>query len=461
MTTKSQQTSAGTRSAGLPSVDPIVRQVSPFALEHVTLVACDGSDATYPDRTVIVGASGMIEDVGASSSLNHSVPAGYRRVSGAGRYLIPGLVNLHAHGFDDGRPRIVHSPALRSIRERLHTDRHRRKRLAYMSAESMFTELASGVTTVRTVGDMGYEMVELRDSVNTGHVVGPRILASGPTLGGPLAERITLTGVTVDEVRENCRRNIEAGVNVLSVALTADADGDIDVSGLSHVEMDESVVRVICDEAHRRSIPVAARAQSAEAVHTALLAGVDTIEHGADFGADCNELFWRNPRSLRGWSALVPMVLEAEAYASLPPDALGQSETAHSNAVMMRNGVLDAVRGAALADVPIGVGTDAGMEYMPHYGIWRELDAMVRFGGLTRAQALHCATGQGARILGLESVTGSIEPGKYADMVMLRGNPLRHLRDLENPVLIVSRGSMLWRPTVRRYADLDRSLNTL
>lgn len=450
-----------------PRRTPPAAAVVPLAIEHVAIVACDGSRCIFPDSTVLVNAQGVIERIGESDALDPYIPREYRRIPGRGRFLMPGLVNLHAHGFSDGALGAFGGPKVCAFRAFRHSflGRTARARRDLDFARSMMAEqLAAGVTTVRTGGDMGYEMVALRDAVNAREMVGPRIVASGPTIGTPHDRRTSrrmLDASTLEAARDSCRRNIEAGVNCLSLSITADAGDDIDVSELSHVQMTERQIRAVCAEAHRRGLLVAARCLSSQAVHTALLAGVDIVEHGAALDRESLRLLRRNPLSLRGWSALVPMLFEAQTRATLPQSELGQSDAARANARLVCDGVAKGVRQADLADVAIGVGTDSGVTFMPQYAMWRELDALVRFGGLTRAQALHCATLQGARILGIERVTGSIEEGKYADLVMLEGNPLRHLRELESPTLVVARGVALWKPRPRRLPELDRMLDVI
>jgi imidazolonepropionase-like amidohydrolase len=105
-------------------------------------------------------------------------------------------------------------------------------------------------------------------------------------------------------------------------------------------------------------------------------------------------------------------------------------------------------------------GNDSALTFVTHYDTWRELDLLVRVGGLTPAQTLNAATRTNARILGLDDITGSIEPGKAADLVVLAANPLDGFRAFTDVRMVVARGMVIDQPSVTRYAELDAQLDT-
>lgn len=123
----------------------------------------------------------------------------------------------------------------------------------------------------------------------------------------------------------------------------------------------------------------------------------------------------------------------------------------------MQQGVADALA----HDIAVGMGTDSALAFVPHYDTWRELDFACRFGGLSPAQALYAATRSNARILGLDHVTGAITPGLAADLIVTRRNPLDGFRALVDPELVIARGTLLERPSVERFAELDAQLDTI
>jgi imidazolonepropionase-like amidohydrolase len=127
---------------------------------------------------------------------------------------------------------------------------------------------------------------------------------------------------------------------------------------------------------------------------------------------------------------------------------------------MVFDEMLQGVNGARENGIAIGMGTDSALTYVTHYDAWREMDLLVRYGGLTPAQALNSATRTNAEILGLSDVTGSIEAGKDADLVLLDANPLDGFRAFVNPRMVSARGAVIDNPSVDRYADLDAQLDS-
>jgi imidazolonepropionase-like amidohydrolase len=123
----------------------------------------------------------------------------------------------------------------------------------------------------------------------------------------------------------------------------------------------------------------------------------------------------------------------------------------------MLRGIEDALR----HEITIGMGTDSALTYVTHYDTWREMDLLVRYGGFTPAQALNAATQTNARILGLDQITGSIESGKDADMVVLDVNPIDEFRAFTNIRMVVVRGDVIDKPSVTRHAELDERLDSI
>ena len=206
---------------------------------------------------------------------------------------------------------------------------------------------------------------------------------------------------------------------------------------------------------------MAAHAQSANGIRAALRAGVDTIEHGARMTPEIIDLFLDNPRSLNGSSALIPTLLVCLPVVKFDQKASGATDVVKANAAMVLDEMLQGIRDALEHGIAIGMGTDSALTYVTHYDTWRELDCLVRYGGLTPSRALNAATQANARILGLDEITGSIEPGKAADLIVLDANPLDGFRAFVNPRTVVARGIFIDQPSVTRYPDLDAQLDAL
>lgn len=438
--------------------------VPPFALTHATVVTGGEADTTLADTTVVVDTTGSIEAVGPSAEVN--VPAAYRRIDVSGMYVVPGLINAHAHLFSDGKPlpAILTSETMEGVVSTfLHTPAGRV--LAQRRAKSnVLTQLHSGVTTIRSLGDVAYEVVSVRNDIDTGKYVGPRVLASGPLLavsGGHGTPSIALVSDNPWGARRNVRINLRHGVDVIKVAATGGVTDARRVGEAGRPQMTEEEMAAICEEAHNAGMVVAAHAESLPGVKAALRAGVDTIEHGAEMDAEVIDLFGDNPRSLRGSSALIPTLQVALPLVKFDASVTGANDIVRANGVIVLDRMLAAIQAALENDITIGMGTDSSLTYVTHYNTWRELDLLVRYGGLTPARAFRAATTTNAQILGLGEITGSVEPGKSADIVVLQNNPLDDFRNFVEPQMVIARGTVLRNPTVTRFESIDAALDTI
>ncbi|AYG02320.1 metal-dependent hydrolase family protein [Gryllotalpicola protaetiae] len=436
---------------------------TPFALTHATIVTGDETGTVLLDQTVSVGADGRIETVGPSAET--TVATGRRQIDLTGKYLLPGLINAHAHLFADGKPLpavlakeslegavsvFFHSPAGKAMLKR-------RTRI------NVTTQLNSGVTTIRSLGDVGYEVVALREEIEAGRVLGPRLLAAGPLLaatGGHGAPLIALVGDNPWDARRNVRRNLRKGVTAIKIAATGGVTDARAIGEAGRPQMTEEEMAAICDEAHVAGILVAAHAQSREGVKRALRAGVDTIEHGCDMDDEMIGLFLENPRSLHGSSALVPTFQAALPLVKLDQSVTGINDIVRANAEMILARMIQGAADAVVHGITLGMGTDSALTYVTHYNTWRELDLAARYGGLTPTQALHAATQANARLLGLGDETGSVETGKSADLVVLPANPLEGFRAYADVELVVARGALIEKPEFTRFPEIDQQLDS-
>jgi imidazolonepropionase-like amidohydrolase len=438
--------------------------IEPFALAHVRVITGSKDGATSGDMTILVGANGRIERI--SPSIETSVPDEYHYLDGTGKTVMPGLINAHTHLFSQGRPlnpKLTTPQGQRMVAGFAHSPLGK-PYMANTVKHNMMTLLNSGVTTIRTLGDVGYEVVALRDRISEGTLVGPRILASGPLLAIPEghgAPLIALTSDTPDEARANTISNIEHGVNAIKIAATGGVTDAQELGEAGSPQMSVEQMRAICEEAHSRGIIVAAHAQSPEGVRRSLLAGVDTIEHGSVLDDELIGLFRHNPHALSGYSALIPTLSAGLPLTMLGQDVTGVTDVQLANSATVVEGMVAGARQAHEAGLRVGVGTDTGMTFVPQYATWRELELLVRFAGFTPAEAIHAATGVNAGILGVDTVTGALEPGKSADLLVLDGNPLDDVRALARPALVVAAGHPVWRPQVEHFEDIDALLDRM
>lgn len=430
----------------------------PFAYTHAAVVTGDEAGTVHSDWTIVVGGAGLIEYAGPADEA--VIPAGYREISGAEKFVIPGLINAHAHLFADGRPlsKIYLMPATKRVVTKALRSPAGQMLMRARTRRNSLNQLHSGVTTIRTVGDVAFEVMAIHDLIERGDLVGPRILPSGPLLAipdGHGAPQIAHEVADPRQARTNTRINLTHGARSIKISATG---GVTDAKGIGHAgtpEMSEEAMIAICEEAHAAGVIVAAHAQSAEGVRRALRAGVDTIEHGSSIDDEMIDLYRSNPRSLRGWSALIPTLQACLPLVRLDQSITKVSDVVRSNAELVLEEMLAGIRTALANDITLGVGSDSAVTYVTHANTWRELDFLIRFGGLTPVQALHAITHTNARILGLEDQIGSVEAGKSADFVMLNDNPLTSVRTLQHPVHVVARGHLIEHPDIDRIEQID------
>lgn len=183
--------------------------------------------------------------------------------------------------------------------------------------------------------------------------------------------------------------------------------------------------------------------------------GVDTVEHGAPFGADMAEQFKRNG------SVDVLTLSPAVPLANLPAEVTKLSDFCEFNAKVVMQHMIDAARSALDAGIPVGLGTDSSCPFCTQYGFWRELAYFEKYLRVSKKFALHTATLLNATILGIEKITGSIEKNKSADLLVVKGNPLEDLRALENPLKVVVRGKIIDAPKQKKNAYIEEQLDKL
>lgn len=427
-----------------------------YVLTHATVL--DGTEQMepQPNMTVVVDDGGRIDRVGPAASAVG--PLGAREIDLGGAYLMPGLINAHVHLCGSGKP--MSAGGAGDLIDKVVGNPVGMWALRRMIRGHAQAQLASGVTTVRSVGDPGFADVDVRDAIDAGKCAGPRLLTSGVGVtvpGGHGAGLFAHSAKTLEEAREIVRACFARKCDLVKLFITGGVF-DAEVEGEPGVlRMSPEVARAAVDEAHKLGMPAAAHIESAEGVRVGLEAGVDTIEHGAELDDELIALFKKN--GVGRASSLTCTVSPALPFVELAPEKTKSTEVQKVNGRIVYEGIVRAAQQALAAGIPVGLGTDLSCPYITHYDLWREVVYFERLVGASRQMALHTATLGNARILGLGEETGSVEEGKAADLIVTKANPLENLEALRDVSMVMVRGKLDEHPRVKRIPELDAELD--
>jgi len=412
----------------------------PLALVGATVLTGERGVDPLPNAVVLVDGDGRISAVGDSSTL---ISDGHDVHDLSGRFLVPGLINAHGHLVMNGgvpgetreMPALFSVPWIGELIFAVMSTYAGERIASAMMIDNAQAALRSGVTTLRGLGDPGFLDVALRDRIAAGEVLGPRLLVAGPILAitGGHAHQIGQVFDGPDEARRAVRANLAGQVDLIKIASTGGVSDSRRLGEAGELQMTPAELEAIVDEAHRKNILVTAHAESEQGVLEALRAGVDNIEHGAELGPEAIALFRDNPNSLRGHTTLHATLSVVAVAREVNDDVRGDRfryiMTMNGNEIRER--MLTGFRQGVAGGVKLGVGTDAGI--VDHGSVWMEMKYLVEIGGFSNAEALHIGTLATAESIGVDAFTGSIAPGKFADLVVLPSDPLVDIHAFAEP----------------------------
>jgi imidazolonepropionase-like amidohydrolase len=379
------------------------------------------------DQTLVI-EDGRI--VSVSSTAESKVPADATHIELSNATVLPGLIDAHTHLTMD--PRFGYDTLAISV-----------PREALTGAKNARVTLLAGFTTVRNVGASGYSDVALRDAINAGDVPGPRMLVSGPALGitgghcdnNMLPSEYHAVGDGVADgiaaVQHKVRENIKYGADVIKVCATGGVLSLGDNPQASQYTLEE--MKAIVADAHRLGRKVAAHAHGAEGIRWAAEAGVDSIEHGSYIDNAAIAAMKEHGTYLVPTLYLGDWMIDNAGLTHLPPPLLAKAQE-----------VIPAARKniahAFASGVKVAFGTDAAV--YPHGLNAHEFAVMVRL-GLTPLQAIQAATVNAADLLGWSGKVGTLEPGAWADMIAVDGDPAKDVTTLERVKFVMKGGEVV------------------
>lgn len=420
----------------------------------------DGAGKVVKNAAVVIQNS-MITAAGKAVEVKVS-PGKDEVIDVEGMSILPGLMDLHDH---------LHGDASESADGKLH-DRFgeqlsfiedRDAYLAVLMVENARKALEAGFTTIRDTGSPRDLTIDIARAERDSLFVGPRILAcSTIDMTVPAGKRqvhgITGSNITgpVEAVRLT-REKIGSGADWLHLRATGAAAG---MWGANTELLSEEEMRAATAEAHRFGRRVTTNACGAKGMKNALRAGVDCIEHGTHIGEDDDVIAMMVDRRV-GWVPTLYVSIAKKEQADAA-EARGGKSGLPEYWLKRELELIDLWRRgfekALEAGILTGLGTDSGAPYMVHGRNAKELEIYVRY-GMSEIQAIEAATRVNAEILGMGERLGTVEAGKEADVIVVKGDPLKDIRvlqDTENVVLVFKAGKLV----VDRRDRIKQSLAT-
>ena len=416
-------------------------------------ILLDGTQDMQPqyDKAVFICGE-QIERISDKTAI---IPENYKVIDAKGMYILPGLINMHVHLAGNGKPQKKQHDNAKLVRL-LFSNPLSAKVAEAMVANFAKIELMSGVTTIRTVGGLKNFDTRLRDEIAEGKKVGPRILAANEGIsvpGGHMAGSVAVAATSIEEAVALVRKADRQKVDLIKLMITGGVMDAKEKGVPGEMKMPPEMIKAICDEAHRLGYKTAAHTESTEGVIQALKNGVDSIEHGAAPTAEMIQLF-KDKKAF-----LTTTISPALPYALFPREISNTSEVEQFNGRVVFDGIRACAKAALENGIPVALGNDVGCPWVTQYDFWRELVYFKNYTGVSNAFAIYTATLNNAVLAGIGDITGSLEEGKCADLIMVEKNPLDDLCALRNVKTVIARGRLYGKPSFKRKKIVDEQFD--
>jgi imidazolonepropionase-like amidohydrolase len=399
----------------------------------------DATSDKVRENMVIAVEDDRIKSVASAADLK--IPPGANVVDLSQATVLPGLIDCHTH---------LGSRADRY--NEIYDFKHTPFDHAFSGVVNARKTLEAGFTSVRDVGSDPFLAVDLRNSINEGYLVGPRIVASGPGISitgghGDLNNYSPQTRVMmfpderdysiadgVDQIRHVIRAQVKYSVDVIKIMSTGGVLSRGDNPGAPQYTLDE--LKAAADEAHMAGRKIASHAHGAQGIKNAILAGIDSIEHASLIDDE-------GIRLAREHGTYLVMDIYNDDYLINEAPKYGLPTENIEKEKMVGRLQRENFQKAFQAGVKMAFGTDAGV--YPHGDNAKQFFYMVKY-GMTPAQAIRSATANAADLIGRAKDVGTIEAGKYADIIAVNGDPMSDVRALEH-VEFVMKGGVVYKDT--------------
>ena len=385
----------------------------------------DGSRAALVEDAVIVISDDRISAVGPASQV--SIPGGVEVLDAGDRTLMPGLVDAHVH--------ILLTGSASSIQEsRSATPRQ----LLLTGVRNAQLALKSGLTTVRDCGDFDYLSLALRDSIDSGTILGPRILGSGPVIT-TTAGQLWWSGIecdTEEELRKAVRTLVKNGADFIK--LMASGGNATPGSNPELSQYEPGAYQTVSDDAHRMGKKVAAHVHGVKAIRMAVDADIDTLEHIPFRAHGTIEYDESIVEDIIRKGIIVSLAMPATWY-RMPAEEMREARTHPGHLWEARH---DTIRRMHAAGVKLVVSSDQGSTGTRIDELALLMEFLVNRTEIPAADVLYGATGLAAEALGMEDRVGTLEPGKLADITIVDGDPLADIGAMANVHMVVKDGKI-------------------